>query len=611
MFRRLLASLPFFFCSVALAQPLTTSFTFQGDLKSSGSPATGLYDARFRLYDAATGGTQLGPTLCSDNLSLTNGVFTTQLDFGAQFTGQQRFLEVDIRQDTGLNCSNSTGFTTLTPRQPLTAAPNAIYSLSAAAATNATQLNGQPSSFYTNATNLSGALPSTGLAGAYTSTLNLSNTSNLFTGSFSGSGANLTGIPYAALTGAPTPVLLQASSPGSVQSGNLNVNGTGRFGALQAANGINPRTNATVGDLLNTGGALPMGLTTEVGSGQLLNLDLNFRATGTNPSRGAAVRLDSRSGIPAIQFITRPAGSVVENTVMDISETGQVNINARAADALTVTNPIGRGLRITTSVDSPIATTTATANGIFSDITGTTTQNTALWGHHTSPVNLNWALFARTESVAGRGVEGYAGAATGSTYAVLGTCASPSGFGVFSSGNTGASGTKSFRIDHPDDPANKYLLHYSSESPEVINFYRGTITLNEQGEAEVPLPSYFAKINKDPSYQLTAVGAPMPLLHVSKKINPAALAEGAQAAPQDPAPACSFHISGGAPNAEVCWRVEATRNDRWTQTHGAPVEVEKQGIEKGTYQDPALYNQPPETGTFSKAPLQTPSSVSK
>lgn len=47
---------------------------------------------------------------------------------------------------------------------------------------------------------------------------------------------------------------------------------------------------------------------------------------------------------------------------------------------------------------------------------------------------------------------------------------------------------------------------------------------------------------------------------------------------------------------KVSWRVESVRNDRWVQRRGAAVEVEKQGLEKGTYQHPELYGQPKEKG---------------
>jgi hypothetical protein len=171
-----------------------------------------------------------------------------------------------------------------------------------------------------------------------------------------------------------------------------------------------------------------------------------------------------------------------------------------------------------------------------------------------------------------------------------------SGYAVWASGKLGASGTKSFRLDHPDDPENKYLLHYSAESPDVINFYSDTAILDDRGEAVIALPPYFAKINTRPRYQLTAVGAPMPMLHVAEKISQAALIAGARAEPEEAAPVCSFRIAGGAPGGEVSWEVKAVRNDRWVQKRGAPVEVEKEGREKGTYQHPDLYGQPPEKG---------------
>ena len=134
-------------------------------------PATGTYDFKFALFDAPTAGTQLGSQLCADNVAVSGGTFTTQLDFGSQFAGQQRFLEVWVRQDTGLSCASNAGFTILAPRQSLTASPNAVFALNAAAAasattaTNATNFNNQPASFYTNATNLtSGTIPDSRLS---------------------------------------------------------------------------------------------------------------------------------------------------------------------------------------------------------------------------------------------------------------------------------------------------------------------------------------------------------------------------------------------------------------------------------------------------------------
>jgi len=148
--------------SGAGAQPITGAFNFQGELASGGTPAAGLHDMRFRLFDAASGGAQVGSVLCADNVQVAAGRFVTTLDFGANaFAGQRRFLEIDVRSDSGLNCANNAGFTTLGPRIEVGATPYATFAptagaaQTAASATNAASLNGQPASFYSSASNLS------------------------------------------------------------------------------------------------------------------------------------------------------------------------------------------------------------------------------------------------------------------------------------------------------------------------------------------------------------------------------------------------------------------------------------------------------------------------
>lgn len=143
----------------ASAQPLTTVFTFQGSLTNNGLPANGTFDLRFRLLDQAgtPGGLQIGPTLCIDDLQVIDGRFAAALDFGAVFAGQRRFLEIAVRPGSGGSCAVLVGYTTLEPRQEVTAAPNAAFALTAGTASS---LNGQPASFYTNAANLSsGTIP--------------------------------------------------------------------------------------------------------------------------------------------------------------------------------------------------------------------------------------------------------------------------------------------------------------------------------------------------------------------------------------------------------------------------------------------------------------------
>jgi hypothetical protein len=128
-----LAALP---SSPARAQ--STALTYQGQLGDAGGLASGLHDFSFRLYDVATGGVQIGSTLCVDNVDVIDGVFTVQLDFGQQYaTTAQRYLEIEVRHDTGLPCSDAGGFVVMAPRQQLTAAPmashaNAAFALDAA-----------------------------------------------------------------------------------------------------------------------------------------------------------------------------------------------------------------------------------------------------------------------------------------------------------------------------------------------------------------------------------------------------------------------------------------------------------------------------------------------
>ena len=100
-------------------------FTYQGELRIGEAPATGRHDFRFTLWDATTGGTQVGATLQRSGVEVSNGRFTTTLDFGDLFDGRELYLEIAVR------ASSDTGpYTTLQPRQRLTATPYALYAAS-------------------------------------------------------------------------------------------------------------------------------------------------------------------------------------------------------------------------------------------------------------------------------------------------------------------------------------------------------------------------------------------------------------------------------------------------------------------------------------------------
>lgn len=122
------------FANYARAQ--STAFTYQGSLKNGGVAANGNYDFEFVLFDALSGGTQLGSPIAQNSVAVSNGIFSVTLDFGGQFPGANRFLEIHVRQTGGGT------FTVLTPRQPITSAPYSVKSLSADTAANANQLGG-------------------------------------------------------------------------------------------------------------------------------------------------------------------------------------------------------------------------------------------------------------------------------------------------------------------------------------------------------------------------------------------------------------------------------------------------------------------------------------
>jgi hypothetical protein len=127
----LLAALVAFGAGILPGWAQNTAFTYQGQLASSGSPASGLFDMRFQVFNAQSGGASVSSQVTTSAVPVTNGLFVLTLDFGSSpFTGAERWLEVSVR-------TNGIGsFTTLSPRQSLTPTPYAIYSHIAGAVTN-------------------------------------------------------------------------------------------------------------------------------------------------------------------------------------------------------------------------------------------------------------------------------------------------------------------------------------------------------------------------------------------------------------------------------------------------------------------------------------------
>jgi hypothetical protein len=161
-----------------------TAFTYQGQLTSGGSPANGNYDFTFALFNTNnTSGGQVGGTITQTNLGVTNGLFSTTLDFGAVFAGDATWLAIEVRTNGGST------FTALNPLQPLTPTPYAIYASGAGSAASANAVAGS---------NIVGTVPLAQLpAGLVTNT----ETGVALSGTFSGNGANVTNVNAVSLNG--------------------------------------------------------------------------------------------------------------------------------------------------------------------------------------------------------------------------------------------------------------------------------------------------------------------------------------------------------------------------------------------------------------------------
>jgi hypothetical protein len=157
-----------------------TEFTYQGQLNNGGSPANGSYDLTFTLFNTNTNGSVLAGPITNSAVTVSNGLFTTTLDFvGSVFNGNPVWLEITV------STNGSTNFTTLSPLQLLTPTPYAIF-----ANTASNLLGSLP------ATQLSGVLPSSQISGAYSNAVTFSNSAN----QFAGNGAGLTSLNASQLT---------------------------------------------------------------------------------------------------------------------------------------------------------------------------------------------------------------------------------------------------------------------------------------------------------------------------------------------------------------------------------------------------------------------------
>jgi hypothetical protein len=297
-------------------------------------------------------------------------------------------------------------------------------------------------------------------------------------------------------------------------------------------------------------------------------------------SSGVGVRGSTSSGVAGVAGIGTFFG-VAGDSPGGMAVSG-VSSSGFGVRGFSVSNFGVVGVSTTSTGASGISTSGAGASGLSVSgfgVTGRSTSGTGVSGTSTSGTGVTGS-----SSTSGSGVSGSSTSGAG----VSGTSTTGTGVfgrgpffsfrgGVFDGGITVFNGLKLFKIDHPLDPENRYLLHTCVESSEMKNVYDGVARLDEDGSAWVELPEWFDALNGDFRYQLTAVGGSAPDLHVAEELSEN-----------------RFKIGGGQGGMKVCWQVTGSRKDPSAAAHPFEVEQEKREEERGRYLEPGLYDAPEE-----------------
>jgi len=365
---------------------------------------------------------------------------------------------------------------------------------------------------------------------------------------------------------------------------HAQLDATGAFGTTPAVTGNNSTGTGVYGTSARVGGS-------GVSGGATATTGVSYGVMGNNAST---------SGRGVYGYASATTGGTIGVYGGNNSSTGYgvvgyafantgLNYGVYGGSASTTGTAVYGNATATTGANVAVLGVTASDRGIgvkgYATSAGSAGGNTVgVWG--------------RADGLVGRGLSGFAGHATGPTRGLTGRVVSPAGWAIYGmgpaspttggaayfSGNVTVTGTLTkgagaFKIDHPQDPTNKYLQHSFVESPDMMNIYNGNVALDENGEAMVQMPEYFEALNSDFRYTLTPIGAPGPDLHIANEINER-----------------KFKIAGGKAGMKVSWQVTGIRQDATAKAHRIQVVMEKPAGEKGTYLDPLAYGQPIEKG---------------
>jgi len=280
-----------------------TAFTYQGRLNDGTNPANGTYDLRFALFDASSGGAQVGSAITNSALAISGGIYTVTLDYGAGvFTGAGRWLEMSVRTNGG------GAFTTLIPRNAITPTPYAIYSANAATATTAGSATSASSA--TSAGSFTGSL-----AGDVTGTQGATVVGSVG-GQSAANVANAASAASAATSANTVNTIVKRDASGSFNAGKItgtNFTGNGVGLTNLTATSAGSFTGSLAGDVTGTQGATVVG---SVGGQSAANVASGASAANAATSANTAntiVKRDasgsfSADGITGTNFTGNGAG---------------------------------------------------------------------------------------------------------------------------------------------------------------------------------------------------------------------------------------------------------------------------------------------------------------
>jgi hypothetical protein len=462
------------------AAALGTDFTYQGRLTDAAGAVDDTCSFQFGLWDDATAGMLVAGPLGVNGVSISHGLFTVALDFGTVFEGTALWLEVAVQ------CPGDTGYTTLDPRQALTAAPYAL-SLRPGAVISGTVADG---SILTAFNETSIGVSVMGLQAGY-------DLGDL--GPFS---------QPAGFFGGRNGIIAISKAMG----------GNGVTGLSSATNGISAgvygRADSSAGygvfgyaDMI-TGtarGIYGMSRSTE-GSGV-------YGYAGSTTGANFGVYGMSRSTEGSGVYGYASANDGYNYGVYGVSD----SIDGRGVYGCATStegDAFGVGGRTDSEYGAGVYGYAPTAHGVFGR--SDSTDGHGVYGMTLSSTGYTDGVYGIAYSTQGRGVYGYANATSGSAYGVLGRTDSPAGYGVFYEGGLGGTGLQSTLVETQEYG---WRQLYNVGSAAALFEDVGTVQL-QVGRAEVIVDPVFRQtVNTKEPYQVfvTALGAEPVLLYVTEK----------------------------------------------------------------------------------------------